>query len=76
MIPRFFKIPFCGTLWVERQKIPLAGPFILWNNCNGELLAWVGRWHLIYTPRHWSTRRDNAHRRDSGNAGEVPRSVR
>lgn len=65
MIPRFYQIPFLGTLWVERQKIPLASPFLMWNNCNGELLLWVGKFHLIYTPRNW-----RRHRHDGTRCGQ------
>lgn len=44
-------------VYVERDRWSARGPLVEWHRQGQEILVWVGRWHLIYTPARWSARR-------------------
>lgn len=41
-------------LYVERDQWSTTGGFVEWHAHGQEILVWIGRWHLIYTPASWS----------------------
>src|SRR5579859_4845312 len=49
-------IKFWGgrQLYVERDRWSSSGGFVEWRAREREILIWIGRWHLIYTPAGWS----------------------
>jgi hypothetical protein len=43
-------------LFVERDRWSRADGFFESRREGQEILLWIGRWHLIYTPASWSAR--------------------
>ena len=41
-------------VYLERDRWSSTGGFLEWRAHEQEILIWIGRWHLIYTPASWS----------------------
>jgi hypothetical protein len=41
-------------VYVERDGWSSSGRLVEWRAHEQEILIWIGRWHLIYTPANWS----------------------
>ena len=41
-------------LYLERDRWSSKGGFLEWHAQEQEILIWIGRWHIIYTPANWS----------------------
>lgn len=37
-------------LYLERDRWSSAARYVEWRAQREELLIWVGRWHMVYTP--------------------------
>ena len=37
-------------VYLERDRWSSRGGFVEWHAHQQEILIWVGRWHVIYTP--------------------------
>lgn len=46
-------------LFVERDRWSRADGFFESRREGQEILLWIGRWHLIYTPASWSVRAEH-----------------
>lgn len=58
-----FQLPFLGTLYV-RHEGTLPKPYCLFacKHSGNEVLFWLGRTFIVYTPRHQVS--THVHRRD------------
>jgi hypothetical protein len=41
-------------VYLERDRWSSTGGFVEWHAHQQEILVWIGRWHIIYTPAKWS----------------------
>ena len=41
-------------VYLERDRWSSKGGFVEWHAHEREILVWIGRWHIIYTPARWS----------------------
>jgi len=49
----FVKLPLSGTLWIERVDThAIAAPWFERFYERGEWFVFIGRWRLVWNPRH------------------------
>lgn len=47
------RLPGARKLYLEIARTPSDAPFFEARRVSGEVLIWLGRLHLIYTPAGW-----------------------
>jgi hypothetical protein len=47
------KLGTSRQLFIERDRWSTPQRWLEWHVQGREILIWIGRWHLIYTPAHW-----------------------
>jgi hypothetical protein len=51
------RLPGTRKLYLEIARTPSEAPFFEAKRVSGEVLIWLGRLHLIYTPAGWMPER-------------------
>jgi len=48
------KLGTSRQLYIERDRWSTSEGWLEWHVQEREILIWIGRWHLIYTPGRWN----------------------